>query len=65
MNELMGVPTDADFFDWAADVESRFFLAPELGIVSGFALRAPQRAIAGPAPTLALTYRPELPRSAS
>ncbi len=40
MNELMSVPTDADFFDWAADVESRFFLAPELGIVSGFAPRA-------------------------
>ncbi len=35
------LPGDADFFDWEAGEDNRFFISPELAIVGGWALRVP------------------------
>lgn len=60
-----GFSADADFFDWLPDPEPRFFLAPELAMAHGYALRAPMPALPAPPQALALTYGSELPRSSS
>ena len=65
MHEQFGVAADSDFFDWMPDIDPRFFIAPELGIMHGYPLRPAPAARFEPSRKLALAYKSELPRSAS
>ena len=65
MHEQFGIAAEGDFFDWMPNVDPRFFIAPELGIMHGYPLRPAAPAQYEPGQKLALAYKSELRRSAS
>jgi hypothetical protein len=61
-----GLAGDSDFFDWLPSADPRFFLAPEVAIAHGYALRAPPPFPATWGEPLPAAYPSDkLPRSAS
>ena len=44
MRDQLGLADDSEFFDWGAELDQRFFLAPEVVSAGGYSLR-----VVGPA----------------